>query len=83
MGDHEVLWCSSSQKHHLLITSLTDQISVKRKFNLKLLAISVNSPCSSHKFCIALFYRPPSSDVQIFSHLLESLSPSQFSTTAR
>ena len=43
----------------------------------------LNSPCSGQKFCIALFYRPPSSDVQIFSHLfsfLESLSPSQFST---
>ena len=50
---------------------------------MELLAISVNSPCSSHKFCIALFYRPPSSDVQIFSQLfsfLESLSPTQFST---
>lgn len=64
-------------------TSLVFDVLFERPSNLELLAISVNSPCSSHKFCIALFYRPPSSDVQIFCHLLsflESLSPSQFST---
>ena len=64
-------------------TSLVFDVLSERPSNLELLAISVNSPCSSHKFCIALFYRPPSSDVQIFSQLfsfLESLSPTQFST---
>ena len=67
----------------ILIYVHTSHVLFERPSNLELLAISVNSPCSSHKFCIALFYRPPSSDVQIFSHLfsfLESLSPSQFST---
>jgi len=60
-------------------TSLVFNVWFEGPLGLELLVISVNSPCSSHKFCIAVFYRPPSSNFQVFDHLLsflESLSPS-------
>ena len=36
--------------------------------NLKLLVVSVCFPCSTHKFCITLFYLPPSSNPEIFTN---------------
>jgi len=36
---------------------------------LELLVVSVSSLNSSSKFCISLFYRPPSSSVEVFDSL--------------
>ena len=51
--------------------------------NLEFLALSVTSASVSNKFCICLFYRPPSSPVSIFDNLcttLQMVNPAQFST---
>ena len=51
--------------------------------NLEFLALSVTSVSVSNKFCICLFYRPPSSPVSIFDNLcttLQMVNPTQFST---
>ena len=51
--------------------------------NLEFLALSVTSVSVSNKFCICLFYRPPSSPVSIFDNLcttLQMVNPAQFST---
>ena len=51
--------------------------------NLEFLALSVTSVSVSNKFCICLFYRPPSSPVTIFDNLcttLQMVNPAQFST---
>ena len=40
-------------------TSFVFHVLFERPSNLELLAFSVNSPCNSHKFCLALFYCPP------------------------
>ena len=42
-------------------------------FNLEFLSISVTSPFLNSVLCICLFYRPPSSSVCIFDHLLYTL----------
>ena len=42
-------------------------------FNLEFLSISVTSPFLNSILCICLFYRPPSSSVCIFDHLLYTL----------
>ena len=52
-------------------------------FNLEFLALSVSAASVSHKFCICLFYRPPSSPVSIFDNLcitLQMINPAYFST---
>ena len=52
-------------------------------FNLEFLSISVTSPFLNSVLCICLFYRPPSSSVCIFDHLLytlQLLNPFYFST---
>lgn len=51
--------------------------------NLEFLALSVTSVAVASKFCICLFYRPPSSPVSIFDNLcttLQMVNPAQFST---
>ena len=64
-------------------TSLVFDVLFERPSNLELLAISVNSPCSSHKFCIALLYHHPSSGVQspfFLFGVTQSLTVFYFST---
>ena len=51
--------------------------------NLEFLALSVTSALVANKFCICLFYRPPSSCVSIFDNrctTLQMVNPAQFST---
>ena len=51
--------------------------------NLEFLALSVTSVSVSNKFCIYLFYCPPSFPVSIFDNLcttLQMVNPAQFST---
>ena len=50
-------------------------------FSLEFLALSVST--ISNKFCICVFYRPPSSPVSIFDNLcttLQMINPAYFST---
>ena len=52
-------------------------------YNLEFLALSITPISVSNKFCICLFYRPPSSSVSIFDNLcttLQMVNPAQFST---
>ena len=51
--------------------------------NLEFLALSVTSTPVVNKFCVCLFYRPPSSHVSIFLNLfttLQMVNLAQFST---
>ena len=51
--------------------------------NLEFFTLSVTSALVANKFCICLFYRPPSSYVSIFDNLcttLQMVNPAQFST---
>ena len=49
-------------------------------FSLEFLALSVST--ASNKFCICVFYRPPSSPVSIFDLFttLQMINPAYFST---
>ena len=52
-------------------------------YNLEFLALSITPISVSNKFCICLFYRPPSSSVSIFDNLcttLQMVNPAQFCT---
>ena len=49
---------------------------------LEFISLSISSPSFVNKFCICLFYRPPSSPVSIFDNLcttLQLVNPAQFS----
>ena len=51
--------------------------------NLEFLSISVTSPYSTHKHCISVFYRPPSSSPAIFDNVftvIQQLNLSSFSS---
>ena len=60
--------------------NLTTELVTKGPHNLEFMAVSVSNGIS--KFCISLFYRPPSSPVQVMDSLftiLETLETSSFS----
>ena len=60
-------------------SSLSSQILSAGANELELLVVSVSSLNCSSKVCISLFYRPPSSNVDVFDPLctvLLSLNPS-------
>ena len=63
-------------------SSLSFKAVLEGPDNLELLVISVTNSMSTSKYCVGLFYRPPSSGSQSLDYLyesLESLHPSYFS----
>ena len=63
-GGGIVMYIHSSLSSHVLSAGAND---------LELLVVSVSSLNSSSKFCISLFYRPPSSNVEVFDSLYSSI----------
>jgi len=59
-GGGIVMYIHSSLSSHVLSAGANE---------LELLVVSVSSLNSSSKFCISLFYRPPSSSVEVFDSL--------------